>query len=137
MTTSNVARGHPNEARLRELYDRFAHGDLGGFLEGCSDDVLFAVPGYATVSGTYTRDEFIPWIQATIARTDGTFREDVLDVVANDEHGVLLLLHLFDRAGQHYEYQTAHRVAFRDGKIARWTEHPGSMREFEEAWGKR
>jgi ketosteroid isomerase-like protein len=127
---------HPNETRLRDLYDRFAQGDLGAFLGGCTEDVLFAVPGYASVSGTYTRDEFIPWIEATIARTDGTFGEDVLDVVANDEHGVVLLVHHFDRAGQHYEYQTAHRVEHRDGKIARWTEHPGSMREFEEAWGK-
>jgi hypothetical protein len=33
-------------------------------------------------------------------------------------------------------YQTAHLVAW-DGKIARWTEHPGSMREFEAAWGPR
>ena len=127
---------HPSETRLRELYDRFARGDLDGFLGGCTEDVLFAVPGYATVSGTFTRDEFIPWIEATIARTGGSFGEDVLDVVANDEHGVVLLVHHFDRAGQHYEYQTAHRVEFRDEQIARWTEHPGSMREFEEAWGK-
>ena len=127
---------HPNEARLRDLYDRFAKGDLAAVLSACTDDVYFAVPGYAAVSGTYARDEFIPWIEATTARTDGTFGEEVLDVVANDEHGVVLLVTHFDRAGQHYEYQTAHLVEYRDGKVARWTEHPGSMREFEAAWGK-
>jgi uncharacterized protein len=128
---------HGNESRLRELYGMFARGDLAGFLDGCTEDVAFAVPGYAWGGGTHTRDEFVPWIEATIARTGGTFREDIIEVVANDEHGVLLLVHHFDRDGQHYEYQTAHLVAFRDGKIARWTEHPGSMREFEAAWGPR
>jgi len=127
---------HENETRLRALYAGFAAGDLAGFLDGCTDDVIFAVPGYATVSGTYHRDQFEAWIGGVIARTNGTFREDVLDVVANDEHGVLLLVHLFDRDGQHHEYQTAHLIEFRGTKIARWTEHPGSMHEFEAAWGR-
>jgi ketosteroid isomerase-like protein len=129
--------GHPNEDRLRELYAAFARGDLQAFLDGCTDDVLFAVPGYATVSGSSTRTEFAGWIQEAIGRTGGTFREDIIEVVANDEHGVLLLVHTFDRNGEHHEYQTAHLVDFRGSKIARWTEHPGSMREFEAAWGRR
>ena len=127
---------HEKETWLRELYARFAAGDLAAFLDGCTDDVIFAVPGYASVSGTYRRGEFEEWIGSVIARTDGTFREDVLDVFANDEHGALLLVHHFDRDGDHHEFQTAHLVEFRDAKIARWTEHPGSMHEFEAAWGR-
>jgi ketosteroid isomerase-like protein len=129
--------GHPNENQLRRLYGVFAQGDVEGFLDGCTDDVVFAVPGYATVSGSHTRAEFPSWIQEVIGRTGGTFREDIVEVFANDEHGVLLLVHTFERDGQSYEYQTAHIVEFRDSKIARWTEHPGSMREFEAAWGRR
>jgi ketosteroid isomerase-like protein len=100
--------GHVNERRLRELYATFARGDLASFLEGCTEDVFFAVPGYAWGGGTHSRDEFTPWIEATIARTGGTFQEDIVEVVANDEHGVVLLVHHFDRGGQHYEYQTEH-----------------------------
>ncbi len=129
--------GHPNEDRLRELYAAFAKGNLQGFLDGCTDDVLFAVPGYATVSGTYDRAQFPGWIEDVIGRTGGTFREDIVDVVANDEHGVLLLVHTFERDGERHEYQTSHLVDFRDSRISRWTEHPGSMREFEAAWGRR
>lgn len=128
---------HGNEAWLRELYAKFAAGDLAGFLDGCTDEVIFAVPGYASVSGTYSREEFPGWIADVIGKTDGTFQEDIIDVIANDEHGVLLLVHHFYRAGEHFEYQTAHLVEFLDGKISRWIEHPGSMQEFEAAWGKR
>jgi ketosteroid isomerase-like protein len=128
---------HPSEQRLRELYARFGRGDLAGFLDGCTDDATFAVPGYAWPSGTHTRDEFIPWIEGVIGRTGGTFKEDVIDVVANDEHGVLLLVHSFERDGTRHEYQTAHLVELRGDRISRWIEHPGSMREFEAAWGRK
>jgi hypothetical protein len=58
-----------------------------------------------------------------------------VDVVANEEHGVLLLLHRFERGGQPRAYRTLHRCELRDGLIARWEEYPGSLEEFEDAWG--
>jgi len=128
---------HASETRLRELYATFAKGDLQGFLDGCTDDVTFTVPGNTPVSGEFDRASFIEWISGVIGQTGGTFREHVLDVFANDDHGVLLLHHEFDRDGVHREYRTAHICKLRDGRIAGWTEHPGSLREFEEAWGTR
>jgi len=56
-------------------------------------------------------------------------------VLANDERGVLLLHHEFDRAGSHREYLTAHVCELRDGRISRWEERPGSLAEFAAAWG--
>ena len=81
--------------------------------------------------------EFIRWIESVIARTGGTFKEDVVEVFANDEHGVLLLVHTFDREGTRHEYRTAHLVEFRGDKVSRWIEHHGSTREFEAAWGRK
>jgi ketosteroid isomerase-like protein len=128
---------HPNETRLRELYATFATGDLHGFLDGCIDDVTFTVPGNTPGSGVFTKHSFVDWITGVLGQTGGTFQEHVVDVFANDEHGALLLEHEFDRAGQHRHDRTAHLCELRDGRIARWTEHPGSLREFEEAWGTR
>jgi ketosteroid isomerase-like protein len=127
---------HPNEAVLRDLYAVFAKGDIAGFLAGCTDDATFTVPGDAAVSGVVSKGTFEPWIIGVLTRTEGTFQEHVLDVFANDDHGVLLLHHKFEREGRHREYRTAHIVEFRDGLISRWEEHPGSLREFEDAWGR-
>ena len=91
---------HQNEVWLRKLYATFARGDLAGFLDGCTDDVTFTVPGTTLASGVFTKETFIPWITGVIGATGGTFREDVLDVFANDDHGVLLLYHEFDRCGR-------------------------------------
>lgn len=128
---------HPIEERLRELYATFANGDLDGFLAGCTAEVTFTVPGNTPGSGTFDRDAFPDWIVGVLGQTGGTFREYVLDVFANDEHGLMLLHHEFDRGGVHREYGTAHILELRDGQISKWTEHPGSMREFEAAWGTR
>ena len=126
---------HPNENRLRAAYATFAQGDLAGFLAACTDDVTFSVPGETQASGVFTKQTFISWITRIIGLTAGTFREDVIDVFANDDHGVLLLRHEFQRGGRH-EYRTAHICELRNGKIATWTEHPGSLTEFEAAWGR-
>ena len=130
-----MAMAHANEDRLRELYAIFARGDLPGFLDGCTDDVSFTVPGNTPSSGTFTKATFVDWITGIFGQTNGTFREDVLDVFANDEHGILLLHHEFDRDGARRQYETAHVVTFRGGKIATWQERPNSLADFEDAWG--
>lgn len=99
------------------------------------DEVTFTVPGNTFASGVFTKETLVAWITRIIGATGGTFREDVLDVFANDDHGVLLLRHEFDRGGRR-EYQTARICELRGGKIAKWTEHPGSAAEFEGAGGR-
>ena len=126
---------HANETQLRTLYALFARGDIEGFLSGCTDDVTFTVPGSAAVSGEFTKATFMKLLAPVMERSGGTFQEEVLDVFANDDHGVLMLHHRFTRDGTEREYRTAHIVELRDGLIAKWTEHPGSPHEFEEAWG--
>ena len=126
---------HSNEKTLRGLYAKFAQGDIAGFLDGCADAVTFYVPGNAAVSGSFSKATFTDLLAHVMERSGGTFREDVLDVFANEEHGVLLLHHHFERDGKARSYETDHVIEFADGKIASWSEHPGSLAEFEEAWG--
>ena len=108
---------HPTEDRLRRLYASFAGGNLAGFLAGCTDDVTFTVPGDTAGSGVFTKDSFVEWITGVIGMTGGTFREDVLDVFANDEHGVLLLHHTFDRDGRPRAYGTVGRATGQPARV--------------------
>ena len=129
---------HPNEDRLRDLYAIFAKGDLQGFLDGCTDDVTFHVPGHTAVSAVSTKETFPQWITGVLGRTEGTFQEHVLDVFANDDHGVLLLHHEFDREGRAPQLPDQPRVrscatgASHDGRSARaaWpsSRRPGAPR---------
>ncbi len=130
---------HPNEQRLRELYVLFAQGDMPAFLAGCTDDVAFTVPGPNQItrgepSAVFSKDTFVDLVTPVMQLSGGTFSEEVVDVFANDEHGVLLLVHRLQRDGQPVEYRTAHAVQLRDGKVASWREWPGDTLGFSRAW---
>jgi ketosteroid isomerase-like protein len=126
---------HPKEDLLRGLYLALGRGDLATFLAGCTDGVVFTVPGRAAVSGTFTKATFLDMARPMARADPGTFHEEILDVIANDDHGIVLLSHRLRRDGRRYEYRTAHVVRFSGGLIAAWWEHPGSPAELEAAWG--
>jgi len=127
--------GHANEQLLRDAYGLFGKGDVAGFLALCTDDITFTVPGNNVMTGEYDGPGFAgDFMQRFMAHTQGAFREDIIDLVANDEHGVLLLEHRVEHDGQAVEYRTNHVVTLRDGKIASWREWPGDMKEFDRAW---
>ena len=48
---------HPNEEILRAAYAAFAQGDLNGYLQYCTDNITFRVPGKGKIAGTHTRNE--------------------------------------------------------------------------------
>jgi ketosteroid isomerase-like protein len=82
---------HPNIELTRRGYDAFSKGDLGALSELIADDAIWHVPGVGPLSGTYHgRDEVFTFFGRLAEETAGTFRLDVHDVLANDEHAVAL-----------------------------------------------
>lgn len=109
---------HSNEEILRAAYHAFTQGDLNGYLQYCTDNISFHVPGKGKIAGTYARDEFIsPWLSRVMELTNGTFRETVNDVLANDHRGVVLATHEFERNSRKFKYDTAHIYSIKVRKI--------------------
>lgn len=126
---------HPNEKVLRDAYAEFSRGNLEGYLRHCTEDITFHVPGRGRVAGTYTRAQFTtPFISRVVELTAGTFRETVLDVVANDRSGVVFAEHEFRRDGRTHTYRTAHIYRMNEGKLAEFREYPEDLYLFDEAW---
>lgn len=126
---------HPKEELLTELYRRFSQGDLPGVLAMCGDATEFHVPGAAPFSGVYTKETFPGMIMQVMQISGGTFGERPVTIIANDDHGIAVLDHWLERDGKRIEYRTDHLWQFRGDKVSRWEERPGSMAEFEAAWG--
>jgi ketosteroid isomerase-like protein len=128
--------GHPLEATIRAAYDAFGRGDVDGYLQACTDDFTFNVPGRGGISGTYAGKPGL-WDLAgkAMTMTGGTFNEEVEDVLANDRHAIVLARHRFTRDGSSKDYRTAHVYEIRDGKLARCYEQPREPARFDDAWG--
>src|SRR5438477_11181796 len=127
---------HPLEAIIREAYAAFGRGDLDGYLRHCTDDWAFHVAGTGAIAGTYRgREGLYELARKAMTTTNGTFQEEVEDVLANDSHGVVLARHRFTRDGQPREYRTVHVYTIRDSKFAECFEHPRDQNGFDDAWG--
>jgi ketosteroid isomerase-like protein len=107
---------------------------MAGVITMCDESMIFEVPGTVPTSGTYDSATFGELIKKTMEIAQGAFRETVVDIIANDYHGIVLLNHSLERNGKRIEYRTTHRYMIRDGKFVGWEEYPGSESEFNEAW---
>src|SRR5262245_7558332 len=127
---------HPLESTIREAYAAFGRGDVDGYLQACTEDFRFNIPGRAAIAGSFQgKTGLYELARIAMEVTGGTFQEDVEDVLANDNHAVVLARHLCTRDGQSKEYRTAHVYDVRDGTLAECWEQPRDLAAFDDAWG--
>jgi ketosteroid isomerase-like protein len=127
---------HPLEATIREAYAAFGRGDVDGYLQPCTKNFSFNIPGSGAISGSWKGKEGLYELaRMAMEITGGSFREEVEDVLANDHHAVVLARHQFTRDGQLKEYRTAHVYEVQNGQLAQCWEQPQDSTVFDDAWG--
>ena len=127
---------HPLEATIREAYAAFGRGDVDGYLRPCTEDFEFHVPGGGGIGGIYVgKGGLHDLARKAMQITGGSFHEEVEDVLANEQHAVVLARHRFNRDGSSRDYRTAHVYEIRDGKLAQCFEQPRDPAAFDSAWG--
>lgn len=100
---------HPNEELLRKAYAAFAQGDVDSVLAMFADNIRWNVQGESPLSGVYIgRDEVRGLFEKVAERSGGTFHLEVHDVLANDEHGVVLVMERAEREGKELAHTEAH-----------------------------
>jgi len=108
---------HPNAVLARQVIDAMNRGDmqaLDGFL---ADDVIWHEIG----SAEPRRGKAELAAAAPGGAVDYEITAKVHDVVANDDHTIMLVDATVTRGGKTFSYRTAEIVHVRDGKIAeRW-----------------
>ncbi|MFL6184720.1 MAG: nuclear transport factor 2 family protein [Actinomycetes bacterium] len=109
---------HPNEELTRRGFDAFAKGDVDTLRELFDQDAVWHVPGRSPVSGDYRGVDAILGSFARIAElTGGTFRTEVHDVVANDDHAVTIYVGRGEREGRTLEDRNVLVSHIRNGKL--------------------
>ncbi len=110
---------HPNEELLRSGFDAFAKGDVDTLRELFDQNAAWHVPGRSQLSGDYQGvDAIVGFFARTMELTGGSFRAELHDVVANDEHAVALYVTRGEREGRTLENRDVLVSHIRNGKIA-------------------
>jgi uncharacterized protein len=110
--------GHPNEDLIRRGYDAFSRGDMQILHDLFHPDVVWHAPGRGLLAGDHQGvDAVLGYFGRTMELTDGNFRVEVHDVVANDEHGVGLNSVHAERGGRTLEDNNTLVFHVRDGKV--------------------
>jgi uncharacterized protein len=119
--------GHPNVARLGDGYAAFAKGDFAALDDVFAEDLLFHVGGRNQLTGDYRGRQAVYAMFAKLMEiTGGTFHLDVHAILADDEHGVALVVQTASRGGQNIRINAADVTHLRDGKIVEfWTASTG------------
>ena len=117
---------HPNEELVRKGYDAFSRGDMDTLRNIVfADNITFHIPGSNQLAGDYAGQEKVfGFLGKVMELTGGTFRPEVHDILANDEHAVALAGHTGQREGKSSNYRSVHVMHVRGGKIAEFWEHP-------------
>jgi ketosteroid isomerase-like protein len=126
---------HPNATVVRRGYEAFANYDLEGIRDLFTDDAVFHIGGRSPLAGTYSgKDAVLGFLADLTSRSGGTFKAEVHDVLANDEHAVALTHETGEREGRSLDDNLVAVYHLREGKVAEGWFHPGDAYAGDEFW---
>jgi ketosteroid isomerase-like protein len=126
---------HPNERLLRREYDARAQRDDASLATLLTEAVVWHVPGRSAISGEYRgKDEVMEYVRRRRDLAADTFELTLHDVLANDEHGLVIASGRAKRRGKAVEWRAHGLYRFEDGKIAECWLLPEDLTVFDEIW---
>jgi ketosteroid isomerase-like protein len=119
---------HPNEELVRRGFEAFSKGDLDTLRELFDADAVWHAPGRSPLSGDHRgMDAILGFFARTMELTAGTFRMELHDVVANDEHAVALYVARGERDGRTLEDKSVLVSHVRNDKFVETWQHSGDQ----------
>ena len=127
---------HPNAELFKRGYAAFQQGDLDTVRELFAPDVVWHIPGHNHFSGDHAGvDNVLELFGRNVQETEGTFKVEVHDILANDSHAVALATVSGQREGENMNDHYTHAVHIVNGKVAEswiFQEHQDEVDAF---WG--
>ncbi len=82
---------HPNAEPIRRAFDGFATGDMALMRSLVAEETVWHIPGRGPLAGDhYGRDAVFEMFGRLVQASEGTFTQELHDVVASDDHAVAL-----------------------------------------------
>ena len=126
---------HPNADLLAAQLDALSRGDIATTMGFYSDDVVFHYPGRNPLSGDYRgKGEVLALLDKVMQLTNGSFRPEVHDILASDDHVAALVTVRAERDGAPVEWTSVDLFHLRDGKVSEHWVHEVDQDVVDQFW---
>ncbi len=126
---------HPNIALLKKGYVAFGEGDMETLTELFDPDATWHVPGESPIAGDHKgRDAIFAFFGQLAVLSNGTFKVETHDILADDEHGVGLSNSTGSREGKELNIKEIQVFHLKDGKVTEAWSFPEDTRASDEFW---
>jgi ketosteroid isomerase-like protein len=126
---------HPNETLTREALAAFQRGDMDAIQAYFAPNIVWHVPGRGQLAGDFTGvGEVLGFFGKTMELSNGTFRLEVHDVLANDEHAAVLSTITAEREGRSLHSNGVQILHIQDGRAVESWLHPDDQYAVDEFW---
>jgi ketosteroid isomerase-like protein len=126
---------HPHIAVFHRVMAAFAAGDMDALTELFHPDVVWHIGGRNPLAGEYRgREETFAVFGREFQLTGGTYRPQLHDVLANDDHTVALLHVTASREGKQLDMDYTIVFHIRDAKITEGWVLTADPQAYDEFW---
>jgi ketosteroid isomerase-like protein len=128
-----MASEHPNVAVLRRLYAAYAERDKDTICELIADDCTWNIPGRGPKAGTHRgRAAILELFRDLMRKSKGSAVIEVVDIVANDDHAIVLQIGRATIDGTESELKEVLVHTIRDGQVVDMWEYQFDLYAFDE-----
>jgi ketosteroid isomerase-like protein len=129
-------REHVNAVRIRGLFQAFRERDLAAIQAAIPEQAVWHFPGRkGALAGSHRgRAAILAFLGKVTALTEGTFRFEIEDVIANDASAVAIFRGSGQRQGRTLDNPTCLRMRIRDGQIVEVWEFVWDLYAVDEFW---
>ncbi len=118
------------------MFDAFLRSDVDRIREVLGEQVVWHFPGRrGRLAGNHEgRDAVLSFLFDVAQLTNGTFRLELIDVLANDRHGVAIFRGSGSRNGASLDNPTCLRMRIEDGRVVELWEFVWDLYHVDDFW---
>lgn len=127
---------HPNAELFRSGYTAFQTGNLDTLASLFDASIVWHIAGHNHFSGDHTGiEDVLGLFGRNFAETNGTFKTEVHDILANDTHAVALATISGEKDGKHLNDNYTHVVHVAGGKVTESWIFQEDQHKVDDFWG--
>ena len=131
---SGEARRQANEAAIRRYCEAWKSGDLATIVDCYHDDLVLHYFGRSPLAGDHRGKPASLLLLAKVGQLTSRRLVEIHDVLASDEHAVILARERFERDGRELELNRVFVYHVRDGRLVEGWVYDEDQRTVDEFW---